>query len=890
MYSDKLNQDKVPRFKKPTKNKNGKKSRRLNNRFLNNQSDLTVGKNNTSKSKTKSKSNKSKATTVNKLRRSVNKVDDVSDDNHSGNQQEEVVSVTYRTVNSGKNRLLSKKSSRAKFKQKSTTRRPNRLGTTVRTERAISQPVDAKQLSEHLKKSGNLKAKPTRGTKALQKKKIQKSYHSLNKESKLKTNSSSKKRISPEKIKDVGKQLMSAISNKGWLFVGAIVAVILLAIYLFVILFALLGSASDVRYIFDEKDASLIHQMYATEEVAYIEKIVKEAEEYSGDYNVTFHYDPVGHEPHEVLSLINVLLRYELAENEIKDYKLNISEVQNIIDSIIDARYQFSVETEKVNKFLPITDEDGNTTVEEIIVEETHVRSVTNSINNIVARDSYETPSTTAEFINAIKNDVIKVANDNDLYASVILAQAILETGNGKSELSSPPYFNLFGIKGSYNGESVNMITKEENRFGSKYTITDRFRDYPTYKESIEDYATVMREQPSKGFYAPTYKSNTNSYKDATAFLTGTYATDSSYGEKLNSIIESSNLTQYDNMQVGNTTESINVDNDDDKIEKIANGDVFALTEYERDLFFRTFAAKGMMGLYPSPVQGMSFDDISINQYAGIQWDKRLEKSLSPSGLALDVESGLNVQAQFMGKVTEISEYVGKAKVVIENEETITMGYGYLDHINVSLGSHVKRGDVIGKTSSLGLHLTTEDSADEEWINPFLIHAYEKSKLSMVAPDIRHINANTGTSTHNRLNENMVGQTYDEDDVQRLFDVGRKYIGFPYVFGGSSPGTSFDCSGFIYWVFKEAGLKNWKRTTANEIHNKHTVSITEEEARPGDLVFFEGTYNAGVPITHVGIYAGDGVMLHAGDPISFTSFKTDYWQKHNPTFGRLTQD
>jgi cell wall-associated NlpC family hydrolase len=107
----------------------------------------------------------------------------------------------------------------------------------------------------------------------------------------------------------------------------------------------------------------------------------------------------------------------------------------------------------------------------------------------------------------------------------------------------------------------------------------------------------------------------------------------------------------------------------------------------------------------------------------------------------------------------------------------------------------------------------------------------------------------------------------------------------PYVWGGSSPETSFDCSGFVSYVFTNSGVCNMGRLTAQGIYDI-CMPVSPEEARPGDIIFFTGTYDAGEPVTHVGIYAGDGQMLHCGNPIQYTSINSAYWQSHFYAFGR----
>ena len=111
-----------------------------------------------------------------------------------------------------------------------------------------------------------------------------------------------------------------------------------------------------------------------------------------------------------------------------------------------------------------------------------------------------------------------------------------------------------------------------------------------------------------------------------------------------------------------------------------------------------------------------------------------------------------------------------------------------------------------------------------------------------------------------------------------------KYLGYPYIWGGSSPSTSFDCSGYVCWVLNHSG---WRvgRTSAQGLYNLCTP-VSRSNARPGDLVFFKGTYKTN-GVSHVGIYVGENRMIHCGNPISYTNINTQYWQSHFFTFGRL---
>lgn len=127
---------------------------------------------------------------------------------------------------------------------------------------------------------------------------------------------------------------------------------------------------------------------------------------------------------------------------------------------------------------------------------------------------------------------------------------------------------------------------------------------------------------------------------------------------------------------------------------------------------------------------------------------------------------------------------------------------------------------------------------------------------------------------------------YDDELVQAIMNEALKYQGWKYVYGGSSPETSFDCSGLVQWCYGVVGI-NLPRT-AQEQYDA-TSHITLSQAVAGDLVFFQGTYNAGTYITHVGIYCGENKMYHAGDPIGYADLTSDYWQQHIVGAGRVME-
>ena len=170
-----------------------------------------------------------------------------------------------------------------------------------------------------------------------------------------------------------------------------------------------------------------------------------------------------------------------------------------------------------------------------------------------------EASTAASQFLRNIIPAAQNVARGKDIYASVMIAQAALESGWGTSTLSKAPNHNLFGVKGSYNGQSVNMQTLEDSGGQNYYSIHANFRKYPSYQESLEDYADKIVNGISGAplFYSGAWKSKTNSYQDATAYLTGRYATDTAYASKLNRIIEQFGLTKYDTEIAVNMAEEI---------------------------------------------------------------------------------------------------------------------------------------------------------------------------------------------------------------------------------------------------------------------------------------------------------------------------------------------
>ena len=249
-------------------------------------------------------------------------------------------------------------------------------------------------------------------------------------------------------------------------------------------------------------------------------------------------------------------------------------------------------------------------------------------------------------------------------------------------------------------------------------------------------------------------------------------------------------------------------------------------------------------------------------------------------GVDIAVPTGTGVLAAMDGTVTTAAydSYYGNY-IVIEDSNGYCTKYAHMDTLSVSAGQAVKHGDSIGTTgntgSSTGSHLHIECLYNGEYYNPlFYFEAGEGTLYGEAgAPGSGGGNA-------------IPPDSYDDATVQALMEEAARYLGYPYVWGGSSPSTSFDCSGFVCWVFTNSGVHNLPRTTAQGIYDQCTP-VSAADAKAGDIIFFTGTYNSAGAVSHVGIYCGNGTMIHCGDPISYANINSSYWQSHFYAFGRL---
>lgn len=286
----------------------------------------------------------------------------------------------------------------------------------------------------------------------------------------------------------------------------------------------------------------------------------------------------------------------------------------------------------------------------------TQTHSVTESTQSVQdGAIQFEKDETVESFIAKLGEPARKIGQEKDLFASVMIAQAVLESGSGSSSLSKAPNYNLFGIKGTHNGKSVSMATQEDLGNGNLYTTQAGFRVYENYEDCFNDYAKLLTEGISgnSDFYAGALKSNAKTYQEATKFLTGRYATDTQYNQKLNGLIETYDLTQYDKELQG---------------APISNGS------------------------YKVPVANYTISSPFGNR--GGEFHRGLDMAATQGTPIYATRAGKVIKAEF--------HYSWGNYVVIQHEDGTTALYAHQQQYLVKTGDNVSQGQVIGHVGSTG--------------------------------------------------------------------------------------------------------------------------------------------------------------------------------------------
>ena len=291
----------------------------------------------------------------------------------------------------------------------------------------------------------------------------------------------------------------------------------------------------------------------------------------------------------------------------------------------------------------------------------------------------FEKDASVETFIRKIGESARKIGQENDLYASVMIAQAILESASGQSQLAQAPNYNLFGIKGTHNGKGVSFATQEDLGDGTLYTTQATFRQYESYEESLKDYAKLLKEGlvGNTSFYDGVWKSKAKTYQEATKFLTGRYATDTQYDKKLNGLIETYDLTTFDKEVAG-----------------------------------PTLAKEG----YMVPLKNYTIS--SPFGWRGEEFHR---------GLDMAANQGEPIVASKAGTVIEASYHVLSGNyVTIEHEDGSVALYAHQQEYCVNVGQTVEQGQIIGYVgstgNSTGPHLHLELALDRSLTQDKLIN------------------------------------------------------------------------------------------------------------------------------------------------------------------------
>ncbi|MCR1932886.1 glucosaminidase domain-containing protein [Enterococcus gallinarum] len=335
---------------------------------------------------------------------------------------------------------------------------------------------------------------------------------------------------------------------------------------------------------------------------------------------------------------------------------------------------------------------------EKIINDNQFTDDANSKNNNFVDSYSVKVPNElTQEFIKKIGEIARKIGQEKDLYASVIIAQAILESGSGQSSLASAPNYNLFGIKGNYKGNSVSFLTFEDNGVGNLVSVKAIFRKYTSYKEALEDYANLMEYGLShnKNFYHGAKKSNSKTYEEATKFLTGKYATDINYNKKLNQIIKTYDLTKYDHpKQKLILKKSSNINK---KIFEVANPINNQLEDFILPLS----------------------DNYTISSHFGFRGPDHHD------GIDLATSFGTPIYVSSEGQVinTGFDSSAGNY-VIVKHPNGLYTNYFHMSETNVTVGQTIQIGEVIGYVGSTGnstgphLHFGISTNEWHNYLNP----------------------------------------------------------------------------------------------------------------------------------------------------------------------------
>ncbi len=275
-----------------------------------------------------------------------------------------------------------------------------------------------------------------------------------------------------------------------------------------------------------------------------------------------------------------------------------------------------------------------------------------------------------------------------------------------------------------------------------------------------------------------------------------------------------------------------------------------------------------------------NLDEISHDPYALASYFSAKEGSYKASEVSGQLQGLFNEQYTLTLTPTTETRYRTETRTgyyTTTNPDGTTSTHSYTYTVQVPYDYHILTVTLTNK----GLDAIVRPKLNEKQLKEYQIYQLSMGNRSyLFGTDV------AGNVASGGINYDIPAEALQDADFRAMITEAEKYLGYPYVWGGSSPSTSFDCSGFVSWVVNHS-IGNVGRQTANGLLGKCNY-VSASDAKPGDLIFFQGTYNTS-GASHVGIYVGNGMMIHCGNPIQYASIETNYWKKHFYCFGRINR-
>lgn len=448
-------------------------------------------------------------------------------------------------------------------------------------------------------------------------------------------------------------------------------------------------------------------------------------------------------------------------------------------------------------------------------------------------------------FIASIAPEASHIAAKHDMYASVMIAQALVESQSGQSTLAQAPNYNLFGIKGTGTAGSVNMKTSEQGKNGL-VSVNSNFKKYKSFADSLQDNANVIS---SNVLYSKAWRSNAQTYQDATAALQGTYATSNTYAQTLNNVIQQYGLTRFDNKKFNSTPLAGNADMSAQEFIKEMNVDLGYKTEtirYSTPMLYKTTSTDSIWGIAQA---------YKTTPEALLHWNKDLKGS---DKISSDTELQVGVTEHKKVRAYKVIKKHHRTHVKVKSGDSL---WSIANAHHISLNKLMTLNNMTSSDNLLyvGQKLTIKDKVTT---SRHYLSTKEKKALDTKALNkakallfLGSVGTQTSDATGVVINTNDIST-----NVAKVLKEASEQIGKPYVWGAKGP-NAFDCSGLVQYVYKQAlgiDLTGYTGTQQNQ-----GTKISVADAKPGDLYFWD---NGSGTSYHVAIAIGHGRFIAAPRP------------------------